>query len=63
MPNKTPLSRQIVLSLCIAAALGVMGLVLSRQGRSETHAAAPAAKTESVEVSSIGQKVDRKSVV
>jgi RND family efflux transporter MFP subunit len=57
MPTKTPLSRQIVLSLGIVAALGGVGFVLSRQSSSETHAAAPAVSTESVEVSGIGQKV------
>ncbi len=57
MPEKTTLPRQILISLCIVAALGGAGFVLSRQSRSETHAAAPAASTESVAVSGIGQKV------
>ena len=57
MSEKTPLPRQIVISLCIVAALGAIGLVLSRRSRSETHAAAPSAGIGSVEVSRIGQKV------
>ncbi len=57
MSEKTPLSRQIFFSLCIAAALGGVGVLLSRQGSSETHTAAPATNTESVEVSGVGQKV------
>ena len=57
MSEKTALPRQILTSLGIVAVLVGIGFVLNRQGRSETRAAAPAASTESVVVSGIGQKV------
>ena len=59
MPEKSTLPRQILISLGIVAVLGGVGLALSRQRGSETHAAAPAGSTESVSVSGIGQKVVR----
>lgn len=53
---QSPLPRQIMVSLGIYIALGIVGSLLSHHGRSEAHAAA-AAGTESVAVSNVGQKV------
>lgn len=48
MTEKPPLSRQIVVSLCIYGMLGIFGTLLSHQAHSQRRTAAPA---ESVAVS------------
>ena len=56
MSDKNPLSRQVVLSLCIYIALGGAGLLFRHLRHSEAHAA-PAIRTERVAVAGIGRKV------